>query len=124
MGLGGQVIGRSTYCTYPPEVQAVPAVGDTLQLNLQEVIRLKPTIALVITRREEVPRCLEGLGVRCVALQSDRMNQMLDAIRTIGRETGHEADAQNLLDRSGRTWAACAEASPVCRAPRSSSRFP
>jgi iron complex transport system substrate-binding protein len=99
MGLGGQVVGRSTYCTYPPEVQAVPAVGDTLQLNLQEVIRLRPTIALVITRREEVPRRLQGLGVRCVALQSDRMNQMLDAIRTIGRETGHEADAQALLDR-------------------------
>ena len=99
MGLGQKVVGRSTYCTYPPEVQAVPAVGDTLQINLQEVIRLQPTVALLVTRRDEVPRRLQGLGVRTVSLQSDRMNQMLDAIRTIGRETGHEAAAQALLDR-------------------------
>jgi len=99
MGLGEKVVGRSTYCTYPPEVQAVPAVGDTLQINFQEVIRLQPTIALLVTRRDEVPRRLQGLGVRTVSLQSDRMNQMLDAVLTIGRETGHEAAAQALLDR-------------------------
>jgi iron complex transport system substrate-binding protein len=99
MGLGGQVVGRSTYCTYPPEAQALPAAGDTLQINLQEVIRLRPTLALLITRREEVPRRLQGLGVRTVSLQSDRMNQMLEAIRTIGRETGREAAAQALLGR-------------------------
>jgi iron complex transport system substrate-binding protein len=99
MGLGGQVVGRSNYCTYPPEAASVPAVGDTLQLNLQEVIRLQPTVAFLITRRSEVPRRLEGLGVRTVALQSDRMGQMLEAIRTIGRETGHEADAAALLAR-------------------------
>jgi iron complex transport system substrate-binding protein len=99
MGLGDKVVGRSTYCTYPPEVQAVPACGDTMQLNLEQVIRIEPTVAFIITRRDEVPRRLEGLGVRCVPLQSDRMSQMLDAVRTIGRETGHEAAAQTLLDR-------------------------
>jgi iron complex transport system substrate-binding protein len=99
MGLGDKVVGRSNYCTYPPEAAALPAVGDTLQLNLQEVIRLQPTVAFLITRRSEVPRRLEGLGVRTVALQSDRMDQMLEAIRTIGRETGREADAAALLAR-------------------------
>jgi iron complex transport system substrate-binding protein len=99
MGLGPQVVGRSNYCTCPPEVQSLPAVGDTLQLNLQEVIRLQPTVAFLITRRQEVPRRLEGLGIRTVALQSDRMGQMLDAIRTIGRQTGRDDAARALLAR-------------------------
>ena len=99
MGLGDKVVGRSTYCTYPPEALALPACGDTMQLNLEQVIRLEPTVAFTITRRDEVPRRLEGLGVRCVPLQSDRMGQMLDAIRTIGRETSDEAAAQALVGR-------------------------
>ena len=99
MGLGDRVVGRSNYCTYPPEAASVPAVGDTLQLNLQEVIRLQPTIAFLITRRTEVPRRLEGLGVRTVPLESDRMDQMLQAIRTIGLETGRADAAQALLAR-------------------------
>jgi iron complex transport system substrate-binding protein len=99
MDLGRSVVGRSTYCTYPPEAQAIPAVGDTMQLNLEQVIRLEPTVAFIITRRDEVPRRIEGLGVRCVSLQSDRMSQMLEAIRTIGRETGRQVAAQTLLDR-------------------------
>jgi iron complex transport system substrate-binding protein len=44
-------------------------------------------------------RRLEGLGVRTVALRSDRMDQMLAAVRTIGRETGRPRAAQALLDR-------------------------
>jgi iron complex transport system substrate-binding protein len=99
MGLGTSVVGRSTYCTYPPEALALPPCGDTMQMNLEQVIRLEPTVAFTITRRDEVPRRLQGLGVRCVALQSDRMSQMLDAIRTIGRETSDEAAAQALLGR-------------------------
>ncbi|MBM4017654.1 MAG: hypothetical protein FJ288_04885 [Planctomycetes bacterium] len=101
MGLGDKVVARSTYCSYPPEVQALPAVGDTLQLNLQEVIRLEPTVAFLITRRDEVPRRLQGLGVRAVPLQSDRMGQMVQSIRTIGRETGREAAADALIQRIG-----------------------
>ena len=98
MGLGDRVVGRSTYCTYPPEAAALPAVGDTLELNLEKVVALKPTIAFLITRRDDVPRRLEAIGVRAVALQSDRMGQMLESIATLGRETGREADAQMLLD--------------------------
>ena len=98
MGLGDRVVGRSTYCAYPPEAAALPAVGDTLQLNLERVVALKPTVAFLITRRDDVPRRLEAVGVRAVALRSDHMSEMLQSVATIGRETGHEADAQMLLD--------------------------
>jgi iron complex transport system substrate-binding protein len=99
MGLGDKVVGRSSYCEYPPEVKSLPAVGDTMQLNLEKVIQLEPTVCFMITRRDDVPRRLQGMGIRTVALQSDRMDQMLDAIRTIGRETGREEAAAALVAR-------------------------
>jgi iron complex transport system substrate-binding protein len=97
MGLGDKVVGRSTYCNYPPEASALPAVGDTMQVNLEKVIRLEPTLCFLVTRRQEVPKRLDGLGIRTVALQSDRMGQMFEAIHTIGRETGRPEAAQALV---------------------------
>jgi len=98
MGLGDQVVGRSTYCTYPPEVTALPTVGDTLALNLEKAIALKPTVTFLITQRDDVPRRLEAVGLRAVALRSDRMGELFESIATIGRVTHRETDAQMLLD--------------------------
>jgi len=104
MGLGDRVVGRSTYCTYPPEALAVPAVGDTIHLSLEKIIRLEPTLAFLVARPEAVRHDatlarLESLGIRVVPLQADRMDEMLNAIRTLGRETREEEAAQALLDR-------------------------
>jgi iron complex transport system substrate-binding protein len=99
MGLGDRIVGRCIYCTYPPEAAAIPAVGDEMQLAFEKVIRLEPTIAFLVTRRDVLPRRLEGLGIRAVPLQSDRMDQMFNAIHIIGRETRHEEAAAALLTK-------------------------
>jgi iron complex transport system substrate-binding protein len=99
MGLGDHVVGRTNFCDYPPEAAAVPSVGDTLQYDQEKIIALRPTIAFVITRREDLPKALEAMGIHTVALKSDRMDQLLEAIRTIGRETGRPEAAQALLDK-------------------------
>jgi len=98
MGLGDKVVGRSSFCLYPPEAGKIPAVGDTLHLNLEKIIALAPTIAFVVTRRDDIPKRLQGVGIRTVAIQSDRTEQMLKAIETIGAETGRGIDAQVLAD--------------------------
>jgi iron complex transport system substrate-binding protein len=99
MGLGDRIVGRSTYCTYPAEAGALPAVGDTLKMNLEKVVALHPTLALVITRRPDTARTLEGLGIRTVTLRSDKMEELLASIETIGRETGSVEAARALADR-------------------------
>jgi iron complex transport system substrate-binding protein len=104
MGLGDRVVGRSTCCDEPPEARALPAVGDTLQIRLNEIIRLEPTVAFLLARPEAVKhdavlRRLEGLGIRVVPLQADRMDEMFEAIRTIGRQTGRQDAARALVAR-------------------------
>lgn len=99
MGLGDSVVGRSTWCRYPPEALALPAVGDTLHINLQQVIALEPTMAFMITGRTGIIRGLEARGIRAVALRSDTLPEMFESIRTIGRETGREEAARRLIER-------------------------
>ena len=97
MGLGPQVVGRTTCCTYPPEAATLPAVADALHLDLGAIIRAEPTLAFLLTRRPETVRRLEGLGIRVVPVEADRMGQLREAIGTIGRETGRDDAAAALL---------------------------
>jgi iron complex transport system substrate-binding protein len=98
MGLGDQVVGRTSYCNYPSEAASIESVGDSQHLNQEKILALRPTVAFVITRGEDVPRSLEAMGIHAVALQSDRMDQLMSAIETIGRETGHEDAARVLVN--------------------------
>jgi len=99
MGLGGDVVGRSTYCDYPPEARRLPAVGDTVRLNLEKVVALEPTLAFLVTKRDDVVGGLERLGVRTVALESDTMPELIASIRIIGTETGRRGAAEILIAR-------------------------
>ncbi len=99
MGLGDRVVGRSTYCSYPPEVRDLPAVGDTLRLDFEKAVSLHPTHAFLITGRTDPVDRLASLGIRTVPLESDTMPELLESIRIIGCETGRPDAAEALVDR-------------------------
>lgn len=96
LGLGKRIVARSNFCDYPPEAQAIPPVGDTLSLNQEKILSLRPTIAFLSTRRQDLPRTLEGMGIRTVPLEFDRLTQLYASITTIGREVDRETLAKEL----------------------------
>lgn len=98
LGLGNNIVGRSNYCEFPDEAKTIPAVGDTINLNLEKIISLEPTLAFVVTKRADMVKTLDGLGIRTVALESDTMTELLETIETIGRETGRTAPAGTLIE--------------------------
>jgi len=124
MGLGDRIVGRSNYCTWPPEALAIPAVGDTLQMNQEKIIALRPTMALLITSRSTVIGTLEKMGIRTVALRSDRMDELLVSIRTIGRETGRTEAAEALVGRIQKDLAAVRDRVKGLPRPRTLFAFP
>ena len=40
VGAGGQVVGNTTYCNYPPKAKDVAKVGDTLQPSIERILAL------------------------------------------------------------------------------------
>ena len=49
VGGGDRLVGRTSYCNYPPEAKSVTEVGDTLHPSLERVISLKPQVVLIST---------------------------------------------------------------------------
>src|SRR5215204_3843547 len=49
VGAGDRLVGRTSYCDFPPEAKSVPEVGDTLHPSLERIISLKPQVVLVST---------------------------------------------------------------------------
>ena len=98
IGLSRSIVGRSTHCNFPDEAKRIPAVGDTIHLNLEKIISLEPTVAFIVTKRADVLKTLQGLGIRTIALESDTMAELMETIEVIGRETRRTGPAKTLRE--------------------------
>ena len=49
IGAGDGLVGRTTYCNYPPEARKVEEVGDTLKPSIERIIALRPQVVFVST---------------------------------------------------------------------------
>ena len=49
IGAGDDLVGRTTYCNYPPEAKKVEEVGDTLKPSIEKIIALRPQVVFVST---------------------------------------------------------------------------
>jgi len=98
LGLGDRVIGVTTYCNYPPEALDKPRIGDFSTPNLEEIVAAEPDLILAANIHKDVGVPLfESRGLTVVALSPDTVNEVLDAIRLVGKVTGTEDRAQSLV---------------------------
>jgi len=90
LGAGDRVVGRTTWCDYPPAARAVPSVGDGLNPNIEAVSARRPDLVVLYrsTLNETAARQLERLGVAAVVLRQDRLDDVARGARLLGRLTG------------------------------------
>ena len=91
LGAGGQVVGRTSYCRYPPAALAVPSVGDGLNPNVEAIVDRNPDLVVLYRspHTEAAARQLEALGVRTLVLRHDRLQDIARTAQELGQATGH-----------------------------------
>jgi iron complex transport system substrate-binding protein len=97
LGLGNRVVGVSTYCHYPAQVQQLPRVGTYLKPNIEVIARLKPDLVIVQRLPNFSREQLQGLSIPVVEVDSGDLRRNLDSILMIGQATGVEAAARALI---------------------------
>src|SRR6266511_3704664 len=98
IGAGDQLVGRTTWCDYPPEALAVPSVGDGMPPSVEAVAARRPDLVVLYRSGPNVTAAeqLERLGIRTVLLDLNRLEDLGPVIRRLGVLTGRRAPADSL----------------------------
>jgi ABC-type Fe3+-hydroxamate transport system substrate-binding protein len=98
IGAGDRLVGRTTWCDYPPAALAIPSVGDGMPPNVEAVAARQPDLVVLYNSGPNVTAAkqLERLGIRTVLLDLNRLEDLGPAARTLGRLTGLEERAESL----------------------------
>jgi iron complex transport system substrate-binding protein len=94
-----KLIGISDYCNYPEGTQNINKIGGLQNINIEKIVSLKPDVVLIgsIIPKNEVEK-LERSGITVIALkQEEKLEGMLEALKTLGQLVGNEILADSLV---------------------------
>lgn len=98
---GGQLVGRDDFSDYPAEAAAVPSIGSTFgELSVESIVGLEPDLVLLADiNPPEHLAALEAVGLTVFSVGNPaEFSDLFDNLVLVGRLTGHEAEAQAVVD--------------------------
>lgn len=98
VGAGPQVVGRTTWCRYPPAALAVPVVGDGLDPNLEAVAGVHPDLVVLYRSgmNAQAIASFRTLGIPAVVLRQDRLRDVARDARLLGTLTAHQSAGDSI----------------------------
>jgi iron complex transport system substrate-binding protein len=98
LGLGGNIVGVTTYCDYPEEAKQMPKVGGMSNPSLEAVVSLKPDLVVMTTdgNPKEFQGRLADLGIKTYVFEARRLSELSQGIRDLGRALGVREQAESL----------------------------
>src|SRR5437867_12907904 len=95
IGAGDRVVGRTTWCDYPPAARDVPSVGDAIPPNVEAVAARRPDLVVLYRSGPNVPAAeqLERLGIRTVLFDLNRLEDLAPVTERLGALTGRRVAA-------------------------------
>ncbi|MDR1600333.1 MAG: ABC transporter substrate-binding protein [Oscillospiraceae bacterium] len=111
LGAGDALVGRGTYCDYPPEVLEITTVQSGSSTNYEEIVALEPQVVLMSTmsQTEEQAALLESAGITVVVSAAQDIEGVYAAIELIGAVVGRDEEAANVIAGMKDSFAAIAE---------------
>jgi iron complex transport system substrate-binding protein len=119
IGAGDRLVGRTSYCDYPPAAKAVAEVGDTMQPSVERIIALKPQLVLISTasQLETFAKQLEEQRIPVYVTNPNSVDQVLSSMETLGQLFGTTDQAKqvagDLRQRTQAVQAAVAKQPPI-----------
>ncbi len=98
VGAGGQVVGVTTYCNWPPEARALPRVGAFLDTNFEAIVGLAPDLVVLMPSHRDHRAELERLGLRTEVVDQTLLEDIPASLELLGRLTGHEAEGRSAAE--------------------------
>jgi iron complex transport system substrate-binding protein len=100
IGAGDQVVGITTYCNYPPEAQDREQIGgfSAKTISVEKIVALEPDLVFSVGEiQRPAIEALEQVDITVVALDPNDFDEVYATIELMGRLTGHEQEAAQIV---------------------------
>ncbi|GAB4535263.1 MAG: ABC transporter substrate-binding protein [Anaerolineae bacterium] len=101
VGAGDQVVGVTQYCNYPPAAQEREQIGgfSAKTISVEKIVALEPDLVLAAGAiHQPVIEALEQINIPVYALDPNTLEEVYARIELVGRLTGHEAEAAQVVN--------------------------
>ncbi len=99
LGVGGQVVGVTTWCDYPEAAKKLPKVADYININTERIMALKPD--LVIGSEENSVKsqfaALNSAGIRTMTAPFATIEDLYGSIGKIAEAVGKKDAGKKLV---------------------------
>jgi ABC-type Fe3+-hydroxamate transport system substrate-binding protein len=98
IGAGGSLVGRTTWCDYPPAAATVPNLGDGINPNLEAIIATRPDLVVLYNSAQNAAAAtrLRKVGIAALRINTDALSDVGRVSRLLGRLTQHVRQADSL----------------------------
>ena len=103
LGVQDQLMGRSTYCLFPAEAQALPSFGTSLTPNYEAIARHQPHLVLTDQSMGIPTKSLRRISP-ILQLPWLTLSDVVQSIQSLGRLTRSEKKANILAERFKTTF--------------------
>jgi len=97
LGLGDRVVGVSTYCRFPPEVEKLPKVGSFLKPDPELIAGLRPDLVVVHEVGNGLDRRLGALRIPFIIVERGSLASAFSSMRRIATAAGVPERADTLI---------------------------
>ncbi|WP_300497854.1 ABC transporter substrate-binding protein [uncultured Methylophaga sp.] len=94
---GDKVVAVTDYCRYPNQVKNLPKVGGYLDPNLEQIVRLKADMVILLERQQSLNTQLQQLGIKTLSIDNSSLAGIRNSIIDIGVAVNNVSLARNLV---------------------------
>jgi iron complex transport system substrate-binding protein len=97
LGLGDRLVGVTRFCRYPPQAQRVEKIGGLFDLNVEQIVTLKPTHVLALQESIDALAPLARFGIAIVQVDHRTVAGIRESFATIGEACDAQTRATAVL---------------------------
>jgi iron complex transport system substrate-binding protein len=99
LGLGEKIVGVTTACDYPPEAKQKPNIGGAYNMSVESILSKNPDLVVAYGTVNQKPlQQLEHAKIPVLAIDAKTVAETYDAIRLLGRATGTNDRAEEIIE--------------------------
>jgi len=99
LGLEEEIVRVTLYSNYPPAAATKSKAGTFWQPNIEAIIAARPDliVTLAIEQQKNLAIRLKRINYNCLTVKIEKVNDLFEAIETIGTATGKKNKANELI---------------------------